>query len=320
MDQLDIKKDILLFYRKHQYDFLDANSNRTISGFYSWYQRLIKSLKIKGFNVIENNFDLARQNPNYPVGFVGTPIALKNWDLPNPVILGPSMYDHPRLNPNLMKDKRFDKYLFTCQWLLDIFKTFYGNKCALWYAGIEIGKWIDAKKFHKDIDVLIYNKLRWAKGIKQQFLLDPIKEDLENRKLNYYILNYGNISHEQYIDLLKRSRSMIFLCEHETQGMAYQEALSMNVPVLAWDPGYWVDPLWEIFSEKPVKSTSVPQFSDKCGLRFAKIFHYKDTFDKFWNDKDNYEPRKFVQNNLSLEKSAEIYYSYYLSSFNNRKK
>jgi len=40
----------------------------------------------------------------------------------------------------------------------------------------------------------------------------------------------------------------------------------------------------------------------------------------FWKNIDKYEPRKFVQNNLSLEKSAEIYYSYYLDSFNNRKK
>jgi len=320
MSALDIKKDILLFYRKHQYDFPGANSNRTISGFYSWYLRLVKSLKLQGFNVIENDFEIAKQNPDYPIGLVGTPVALKNWDLPNPVILGPGMYDHPRLNPNLMKDDRFDKYLFTCQWLLDVFNPFYGDKCALWYAGIEINEWKDTKNLHKDIDVLIYSKLRWAENTKKEFLLEPIKKDLDGRNLNYYVLDYGNISHEQYKDLLERSKSMIFLCEHETQGMAYQEALSANVPVLAWDPGYWIDPLWEVLSEEPVKSTSVPYFSDECGLRFAKIFDYKETFDTFWKNLEKYEPREFVKNNLSLEKSAEIYYSYYLESFNNRKK
>jgi len=320
MNTLNIKKDILLFYTKHQYDFFDKNSNRTVSGFYSWYLRLVKSLKLKGFNVIENDFKLAKQNPDYPIGLIGTPIALENWTLPNPAILGPSMYDHPLLNPNLMKDNRFDKYLFTCQWLLKLFKPFYGNKCVLWYAGIEIDEWKDTKKFRKDIDVLIYNKLRWTEKIKKEFLLDPIKKDLNNRKLNYYILNYGDISHKQYKDLLKRSKSMLFLCEHETQGMAYQEAMSSNVPILAWDPGYWVDPLWEIFSEKPVEATSVPQFSDKCGLRFAKIYDYKKTFDIFWKNLDKYKPREFVKNNLSLEKSAEIYYSYYLNSFKNHKK
>ena len=53
---------------------------------------------------------------DYPVGLVGTPLAIKNWDLPNPV-LGPSMYDHPRLNPTLMQDERFRYYLLTCEWL-----------------------------------------------------------------------------------------------------------------------------------------------------------------------------------------------------------
>ena len=38
---------------------------------------------------------------------------------------------------------------------------------------------------------------------------------------------------------------MIFLCEHETQGIAYQQALSRNVPILAWDRGGdWQDPTY----------------------------------------------------------------------------
>ena len=37
---------------------------------------------------------------------------------------------------------------------------------------------------------------------------------------------------QSYRALLRRSKSMLFLCESETQGMAYQEALASNVPVL----------------------------------------------------------------------------------------
>ena len=35
---------------------------------------------------------------------------------------------------------------------------------------------------------------------------------------------------------------MIFLVEHETQGIAYQEAMACDVPILAWDQGNWLDP------------------------------------------------------------------------------
>src|SRR3989344_9027010 len=96
---LDINKDILLFYRKHAHDFPNKDFNRSVSGFMAWYDLLTKALRKEGFIVHENDFDLAYINPNYPVGLVGTPLALKNWDLPNPAVLGPSMYDHPRLNP-----------------------------------------------------------------------------------------------------------------------------------------------------------------------------------------------------------------------------
>ena len=313
MSMLDINKDILLFYRKHEHDFPNRDFNRTVSGFMAWYQLLVQALTKSGFTVHENDFDLAAANPDYPIGLVGTPLSLKNWDLPNPAILGPSMYDHPRLNPGLMGDRRYRYYLFTCEWLRNLFQPFYGDKCVLWHAGVDIEKWPDVKKCHKDIDVLIYDKMRWTRDIKEKFILQPILEDIGNRRLNSYVLKYGNISRDQYKDLLSRSRSMIFLCEHETQGMAYQEALASNVPVLAWDPGYWVDPLWEIFSENPVPSTSVPQFSDQCGAKFKKVYEFNSRFSEFYSTLDIYEPRKFAEENLSLKKSAEVYYGYYKS-------
>ena len=82
MSMLDINKDILLFYRKHEHDFPNRDFNRTVSGFMAWYQLLVQALTKSGFTVHENDFDLAAANPDYPIGLVGTPLSLKNWDLP----------------------------------------------------------------------------------------------------------------------------------------------------------------------------------------------------------------------------------------------
>ena len=49
---------------------------------------------------------------------------------------------------------------------------------------------------------------------------------------------------------------------------AYQEALASNLPVLAWDQGEWLDPARPRYSDAPVAATSVPYFSEACGLRF----------------------------------------------------
>lgn len=311
--KLDNKKDILLFYKKHKWDYVEKYSKRSVSGFYSWYLRLVKSLEEKGYRVHKNNYKLAKENPKYPIGLVGTPISIPKWNLPNPAILGPCMYDHPKLNPNLMKDKRFKYYILTCKWLRDVFKPYYEEACILWNAGIETDIWKDTKNEKKSIDVLVYDKIRWDREILIPLILDPIIKVLKKQNLTYCILPYGNITHDEYKKLLNKSRSMIFLCEHETQGMAYQEALSSNLPILAWDPGYWVDPIWKVYADKPIPATSVPYFSDKCGERFKMIGDFEKKFKIFWEKIDLYKPREYVKEKLSMYKSAKLYLKYYFN-------
>ena len=103
---------------------------------------------------------------------------------------------------------------------------------------------------------------------------------------------------------------MIFLCEHETQGIAYQQALSCGVPILAWDQqGPWRDPSYypKKVTFEPV--TSVPYWDERCGLRFADISEFAFRWDEFWYaaGKNRYAPRSYILENLTLEKSALRY-------------
>jgi len=313
MSNLKNGRDILLFYEKHKWDYVENYSKRTISGFYAWYILLLRALKESGYRVFENNYELARANSSYPVGLVGTPLCIQKWDLPNPAILGPSMYDHPSQNPTLMQDKRFKYYLLTCEWLKNVFSRVYGNKCVLWHAGISTDEWIDVKNHKKSIDVLIYDKIRWERKKTTPLFLEPIKNFFEENGLSYFVLRYGDITHEVYKDLLSKSRAMVFLCEHETQGIAYQEALASNIPVIAWDHGWWTDPVWPAYSETPIPATSVPLFSRECGKKFKMIADFPKTFKKFWSEMESYNPRRFIQKEVSLKKSAETYCKYYFS-------
>ena len=256
---------------------------------------------------------LALANPTYPIGIVGTPNCIPEWSLPNPAILGPSMYDNPSQNPNLMKDPRFKYYLLTCNWLKDVFEKVYGNACVLWYAGISTDEWGDTKNNQKSIDVLIYDKVRWEREKTIPLFLDPIKSYLDKKGLSYFVLPYGNITHEVYKDLLKKSKSMVFLCEHETQGIAYQEALASNVPIIAWDHGWWTDPVWPAFSENPIPATSVPNFSKECGEKFKMISDFPEIFERFWTNLDSYEPRAYIEKEVSFKASADLYAKYYFS-------
>jgi hypothetical protein len=69
---------------------------------------------------------------------------------------------------------------------------------------------------------------------------------------------------------------MIFLCEQETQGIAYQQALSMNFPIMAWDRGgFWQDPSYYSHKVKFGTVSSVPYWDERCGLTFPETesFH-----------------------------------------------
>jgi hypothetical protein len=282
-----------------------------ITGFEMAFQLLAKALERRGYDVRRNAYGLARRNPGHPVGLFGYPHLLEGWDLPNPAVLGPGLYDHPTLAPELMRDERFRFYLVSSEWMRRMFAPFYGDACVLWFAGIDAEKWPDRRGERKDIDVLVYDKIRWERERYEPELLEPVLASLARRGLRTESVRYKEYDHAVYRELLGRSRAVLFLCEHETQGIAYQEALASNVPVLAWDNGFWLDPNRAKYEPEPVPASSVPYFSPECGERFRDAGEFEAALDRFWANLDRYEPRRYVTRELSLERSADAYMDYY---------
>jgi glycosyltransferase involved in cell wall biosynthesis len=124
-------------------------------------------------------------------------------------------------------------------------------------------------------------------------LITPIKKALGERGYRVETICFKFHDHETYRRLLVRSRAMVFLCEHETQGLAYQEALASNVPVLARDNGYWLDPLWRRVSETMVPASSVPFFSPDCGKRFANFAAFVAALSRFLERLPSLRPRQY---------------------------
>jgi glycosyltransferase involved in cell wall biosynthesis len=321
------RKAVLLFYQEAEYDkffkydrylkrvvrplYNKLHHRRKTTGAKVWFELLGRALKQQGWLVRINDYATARKHPDYPVGLVGGPRLLEKWTLSNPAVLGPALYDHPLLAPQLMNDKRFQVYLLTSQWTYEMYNQTYTNKCGYWYAGIDIDQWPDTAGQPKDIDFLIYDKIRWDHDRFETALLEPIQKMLKRRGFRIETLRYLGHDHETYHRMLARSRAMVFLCEHETQGLAYQEALASNVPILAWDNGYWLDPLWKRFSKTMIPATSVPYFSPDCGERFADFGAFEPALNRFLERLPSLRPRKYIAENLTMKRSAEIYADYY---------
>lgn len=326
---LDLDRDrvVLLFYENFERDGLvrgdryvkralrrlyhAATGGRSGTGFEVAFRLLCTALERAGYRVVVNDHALARRNPRYPVGIAGYPHILDGLSLPNPALLGPGLLDHPALAPRLMDDPRFVTYLVPSAWTHAIFEATYAGRCAIWFAGIDLDAWADSRAHPKDIDVLVYDKITAKIDAYDTALVQPLLRALEARGRTYRIVRYAHYVHDEFRALLARSRAMAFLSENETQGIAYQEAMACNVPILAWDQGLWLHPRRGQWHREPVPASSVPYFSDACGVKFRDAGEIPRAVDALFAGLDRFEPRRYVAENLSLEASAERYLALY---------
>lgn len=249
-------------------------------------------------------------NTGEPVVVLGSgKYALNGYQQSNPIIAGIGLMTHPNEWPTLFEEYPVAKYLQHSAWTDHIYAARFGpEKCAVWPAGIETGRWAPNAGIAKQTDFLIYNKMMWNKADTDINLRIPLLQKLDEAGFTYREIVYGNYTEAEYVNLLQTCRAMIFLCEHESQGFACCEAMAMNVPVLAWDQGYWLDPNRFMWDDPEVKATSVPFFDERCGLRFKDFDEFKARLEPFWKGvaENTFAPRAYILQTLTLKKSAEM--------------
>ena len=278
---------------------------RRVTGYRRLVQSLRSGLKKLGVSHRFNSYRALQGHADQAVGLLGKRHLLENWTWPNPLVAGPCMLDHPLDMPDLLEKYNVKRYLVAGEWVRKMFEPYFGGKVAVWPIGIDTDIWPDFCNCPKSIDFVVYDKILWRREENVPGVLAPIVKGLRHRGFSHHVIRCGDYREGEYRKLLRRSRYMIFLCEHETQGQAYQEALSCNVPVLAWDRGLWLDPKCARYEKDAVPASSVPYFSQDCGLTFKNVSEFSDRLDEFLAMRFN--PRAYVERNLNLENSAQRY-------------
>ena len=89
---------------------------------------------------------------------------------------------------------------------------------------------------------------------------------------------------------------------HESQGFALEEALSCNVPLLVWNVKSMNQEYASNYND--ISATTIPYWDDRCGEYFYQKDEFEITFLKFIQKLDNYKPREYIVENLSIAKCA----------------
>lgn len=256
-----------------------------------------------------NDYRYIKKHPEELACLIGKPQLLFDRQWPNPVLFGAGVYSHPVECPDLFdKYPNVKRFLVPGEWMRKMCEPYYGDKVLSWPAGIDVDQW-QATKTGKTTDFLIYDKIRWDHREFEESLIRPILKKLDDHQLSYRFIKYGNYSHDELQGKLTSCKAVIFLCEHETQGLAYQQILATDTPVLAWDRGgYWQDPAYYP-SIKYAPVSSVPYWDKRCGEKFDDANNFEQTLLLFTERLKlaYYAPRQYILDHLTLEKSAQAY-------------
>lgn len=227
-----------------------------------------------------------------------------------PVIAGPNVVELPSDLPILRKKLPKDSiYLHPSSWPMKIWSYEGYNETQLksWPVGIDTEKFVKINRAKKN-KVLIYHKQRDKK------LLEKAKEMVQEFNLEYSIIEYGKYSEEEYKKVLNESKFGIWIGCTESQGIALQEALATNLPLIVLDATTLFDnkikPKKSRFKKNTfkkltsLKTTSVPYFDKRCGIKIKKLSELKGAITQLQSNFDNYCPSDYILENLTLENSA----------------
>lgn len=258
-----------------------------------------------------NDYRYVKKHPEQLIGVIGKPQLIFEKKFKNPILFGAGIYSHPIDCPDLFERyPNVQKILVPGPWIENMFKPYYGDKVTSWPVGIDTDKWQPNTDDPKKIDFLIYDKVRWKHDEFEKLLIQPIKNRLDASGYRYQLLKYGSYKPIDLQEKLKASKAVIFLCEHETQGIAYQQILSTNTPILAWDRGgFWEDPSYFPELVKYEGVSSVPYWDQRCGLKFANAEQFEQKLPIFMQKLNvgAFSPRAYILENLTLEMCAKKY-------------
>lgn len=217
------------------------------------------------------------------------------------VTVGPNLYVLPR-DIHWFVSLKNTIYLQPCEWPAQLWRElgFRRAPIKVWPTGIDTDEFYP-KNGIQEKKILVYHKMR------DKSELEMIEKTLQEMRLHYHKIMYGSYKEADYKEAIWQSSFIIWHGRHESQGIAAQEAMACNIPILVCD----VKSLFEEIGGYPwpesvrdFEVTAAPYFDERCGLKIMDLSKLKQSIEYMFDNLSQFSPRDYVLENLSLEKQA----------------
>lgn len=227
------------------------------------------------------------------------------------VIVGPNLYVTPNEIPDHIDISNI-LYIQPSPWVVEFWQEqgFNRSKIAAWPTGIDTNIFAPSKE-NKNI-VLVYFKNR------NESELEYVKNQLSLLNIKYKIIKYGSYKEEEYLKELKHTKYIIWIGSHESQGIALQEALSCNIPIIVWDTTDFVIKQSQKISPRnnSYQATSAFYFDNRCGVIIKEKKLLRDKLLIMEKGVSKFSPREYILENLTTKKQAQDLINLYKIYFN----
>jgi len=203
----------------------------------------------------------------------------------------------------------YKHYVVPSKWVHDKYRKFRTMDHAtidVWSVGIDTDKWRSCAADIRQVGPIPSSELRCLLYFKNRSPqdLELVRKILAKYGIASRLLEYGSYSEEQLHDACSWANMGILLTDTESQGIAYMEMLSSDLPLFVFNKSWWETPQKNF----KVSATSVPYFDPRCG-EVADNVDLK-LFEKFLDAVQNwrYRPRSYILENHTLELGAQRYY------------
>jgi len=225
-------------------------------------------------------------------------------------IFGPQFWVLPDTNHPFFSDSKPEhasRSVFIClsNWIEKLYNEITDiSKSNIPFLPLPLG--VDIQDCNKNKDEIEYDCILYFKN-RHVSLLNFVEGVLKSYNYKYKVYTYGSYNNNDYMETLKRSKFVIWLGRHESQGFAFQECLATNTPIYVYDVKSMKEECssdgrfyYTEYSQK-LLATAASWWDSRCGLKVYSNEEFIDCLPKFINNLDTFKPLEFVKENLSDE-------------------